>query len=159
MVRKERLELTGYPLEPKSSASPVPPLSPGPHAHHLGSGPRARRGLYRNRNGLQTDGSGRAYGIWLCFGRFPAEDIRWDSSATSPWSVSDHAPGLLVPAGSSSRRVPGGGQLDLKMGLVSLLSFAGGVSAYIVAIKFMQNAGIHGVALQSGIWFVVTAWG
>jgi len=52
-----------------------------------------------------------------------------------------------------------GGRLDLKMGLISLLSFAGGVSAYIVAIKFMQNAGIHGVALQSGIWFVVTAIG
>ena len=51
------------------------------------------------------------------------------------------------------------GQLDLKMGLVSLLSFASDVSAYIVAIKFMQNAGIHGVALQSGIWFVVTAVG
>ncbi len=51
------------------------------------------------------------------------------------------------------------GQLDLKMGLASLASFAGGVSAYIVAIKFMQNAGIHGVALQSGIWFVVTAIG
>ena len=46
-------------------------------------------------------------------------------------------------------------QLDLRVGLASLLSFAGGVSAYIVAIKFMQNAGIHGVALQSGIWFVV----
>jgi hypothetical protein len=51
------------------------------------------------------------------------------------------------------------GQLDLKMGLLSLASFAGGVSAYIVAIKFMQNAGIQGVALQSGIWFVVTAIG
>jgi hypothetical protein len=51
------------------------------------------------------------------------------------------------------------GQLDIKMGLLSLASFAGGVSAYIVAIKFMQNAGIHGVALQSGIWFVVTAVG
>jgi hypothetical protein len=51
------------------------------------------------------------------------------------------------------------GQLDMKMGLLSLASFAGGVSAYIVAIKFMQNAGIHGVALQSGIWFVVTAVG
>ncbi len=51
------------------------------------------------------------------------------------------------------------GQLDIKMGLASLASFAGGVSAYIVAIKFMQNAGIHGVALQSGIWFVVTAVG
>jgi hypothetical protein len=51
------------------------------------------------------------------------------------------------------------GQLDLKIALASLVSFAGGVSAYIVAIKFMQNAGIHGVALQSGILFVVTAVG
>jgi hypothetical protein len=51
------------------------------------------------------------------------------------------------------------GQLDLKIALASLLLFAGGVSAYIVAVKFMQNAGIHGVALQSGIWFVVTAVG
>ena len=50
-------------------------------------------------------------------------------------------------------------QLDLKIALASLVSFAGGVSAYIVAVKFMQNAGIHGVALQSGIWFVVTAVG
>jgi hypothetical protein len=51
------------------------------------------------------------------------------------------------------------GQLDVKMGLASLLSFAGGVSVYVLAVKFMQNAGIHGVALQSGIWFVVTAVG
>jgi hypothetical protein len=51
------------------------------------------------------------------------------------------------------------GQLDAKMGLASLASFAGGVSAYILAIKFMQNAGIQGVALQSSIWFVVTAIG
>ena len=51
------------------------------------------------------------------------------------------------------------GQLDLKMGLASLAAFSGGLSAYIVAIKFMQNAGIQGVALQSGIWFVVTAIG
>jgi hypothetical protein len=51
------------------------------------------------------------------------------------------------------------GSLDLKIGLASLVSFAGGVTAYIVAVKFMQNAGIHGVALQSGIWFVVTAVG
>jgi hypothetical protein len=51
------------------------------------------------------------------------------------------------------------GQLDLKVGLASLACFAGGVSAYIVAIKFMQNAGIQGVALQSSIWFVVTAIG
>jgi hypothetical protein len=26
-------------------------------------------------------------------------------------------------------------------------------------VKFMQNAGIQGVALQSGIWFVITAVG
>ena len=51
------------------------------------------------------------------------------------------------------------GQLDLKMGLASLLSFAGGVSVYVLAVKFMQSAGIQGVALQSGIWFVVTAVG
>lgn len=52
-----------------------------------------------------------------------------------------------------------GGHLDTKVGLLSLLSFAGGLTAYIVAVKFMQNAGIQGVALQSGIWFVVTAVG
>jgi hypothetical protein len=52
-----------------------------------------------------------------------------------------------------------GGELDLNMGLASLASFGGGLTAYILAIKFMQGAGIHGVALQSGIWFVVTAVG
>ena len=58
----------------------------------------------------------------------------------------------------ASRAWPGG-QLDLKIALISLFSFAAGVTAYIVAVKFMQNAGIVGVALQSGIWFVVTAVG
>jgi hypothetical protein len=52
-----------------------------------------------------------------------------------------------------------GGQLDPKIGFLSLACFAGGLSAYILAVKFMQNAGIQGVALQSGIWFVVTAVG
>ena len=52
-----------------------------------------------------------------------------------------------------------GGQLDPKMGFLSLASFAGGLTAYIIAVKFMQGAGIQGVALQSGIWFVVTAIG
>jgi hypothetical protein len=51
------------------------------------------------------------------------------------------------------------GQLDVQMGVAALLSFVGGLTAYILAIRFMQNAGIHGVALQSGIWFVVTAIG
>jgi len=70
------------------------------------------------------------------------------------------ASGLLDARGFvySARAWPGG-QLDLKMALASLATFAGGVSAYIIAIRFMQNAGIHGVALQSGIWFVVTAIG
>jgi len=52
-----------------------------------------------------------------------------------------------------------GGQLDPKIGVISLLSFGGGLTAYILAVKFMQNAGIQGVALQSGIWFVITAVG
>jgi hypothetical protein len=52
-----------------------------------------------------------------------------------------------------------GGTLDPRMGLLSLASFAGGLTAYILAVKFMQNAGIQGVALQSGIWFVITAVG
>jgi hypothetical protein len=51
------------------------------------------------------------------------------------------------------------GRLDVKLGLVALLSFVGGLTAYILAVRFMQNAGVHGVALQSGIWFVVTAIG
>jgi hypothetical protein len=70
------------------------------------------------------------------------------------------ASGLLDARGFvyAARAWPGG-QLDLKMGLASLAAFGGGLSAYILAIKFMQGAGIHGVALQSGIWFVVTAVG
>jgi hypothetical protein len=51
------------------------------------------------------------------------------------------------------------GQLDPGVGAASLASFAGGLTAYILAVKFMQNAGIQGVALQSGIWFVITAVG
>lgn len=70
------------------------------------------------------------------------------------------ASGLLDARGFvyAARTWPGG-QLDLKMGLASLAAFGGGLTAYILAIKFMQSAGIHGVALQSGIWFVVTAVG
>jgi hypothetical protein len=70
------------------------------------------------------------------------------------------ASGLLDARGFvyASRAWPGG-QLDVKVALASLAAFAGGVSLYIIAVKFMQNAGLHGVALQSGIWFVVTAVG
>jgi len=70
------------------------------------------------------------------------------------------ASGLLDARGFvyAARTWPGG-QLDLRMGLASLAAFGGGLTAYILAIKFMQGAGIQGVALQSGIWFVVTAIG
>jgi hypothetical protein len=70
------------------------------------------------------------------------------------------ASGLLDARGFVyASRVWPDGQFDLKMAIASFVSFAGGITAYMVAIKFMQGAGIHGVALQSGIWFVVTAVG
>lgn len=70
------------------------------------------------------------------------------------------ASGLLDARGFvyASRAWPGG-QLDGKLALASLGCFVGGLSAYILAVRFMQNSGISGVALQSGIWFVVTAIG
>ena len=104
---------------------------------------------------------GGQIGIWLCFGRFPAEGHKMGQLGNlAVVGILTIASGLLDARGFvyAAQAWPGG-QLDLKMGLASLLSFAGGVSAYIVAIKFMQNAGIHGVALQSGIWFVATAIG
>ena len=45
------------------------------------------------------------------------------------------------------------------LALISLAAFVGGITAYIIAIKFMQNAGLMSVTLQTGIWFVVTAVG
>jgi len=70
------------------------------------------------------------------------------------------ASGLLDARGFvyASRAWPGG-HLEPKTSLLSLACFVGGLSAYILAVRFMQNAGISGVALQSGIWFVVTAVG
>jgi hypothetical protein len=70
------------------------------------------------------------------------------------------ASGLLDARGFvyAARAWPGG-QLDVKMSLTSLACFVGGLTAYIVAVRFMQNSGISGVALQSGIWFVITAVG
>jgi hypothetical protein len=70
------------------------------------------------------------------------------------------ASGLLDARGFvyAARAWPGG-QFDPKIALASVVAFLGGVSVYVLAVKFMQNAGIHGVALQSGIWFVVTAVG
>src|SRR5262245_25961529 len=70
------------------------------------------------------------------------------------------ASGLLDARGFvyAARAWPAG-SLDPRLALASLVSFMGGVTAYVIAIKFMQSAGIQGVALQSGIWFVVTAIG
>jgi hypothetical protein len=51
------------------------------------------------------------------------------------------------------------GRLDWRMAAAALACFAGGIGLYMTAVRFMQGAGIQGVALQSGIWFVVTAIG
>jgi len=70
------------------------------------------------------------------------------------------ASGLLDARGFvyASRAWPAG-QLNLETALISLAAFVGGITAYIIAIKFMQNAGLMSVTLQTGIWFVVTAVG
>jgi hypothetical protein len=41
----------------------------------------------------------------------------------------------------------------------SMLAFLAGISLYIGSVRFMQNLGVQSLALQSGIWFVVTAIG
>ncbi len=58
----------------------------------------------------------------------------------------------------ASRAWPGG-RLDPAFAMASLAAFVLGVSMYIIAVRFMQGVGIVGVALQSAIWFVVTAIG
>jgi hypothetical protein len=51
------------------------------------------------------------------------------------------------------------GQLDLKWAVSAVVAFVGGLSCYVVAVRFMQGFGIQGVALQSALWFVVTGIG
>ena len=51
------------------------------------------------------------------------------------------------------------GQLDWTAVGRSMLAFFAGISLYIGAVRFMQAMGLSAVALQSGIWFVVTAIG
>ena len=70
------------------------------------------------------------------------------------------ASGLLDAQGfvNAGKAWPGG-HLDPKYGALSLLAFVGGLTCYILAVRFMQNANISGVALQSSIWFVITAVG
>jgi hypothetical protein len=52
-----------------------------------------------------------------------------------------------------------GGHLDWTAVGQSMLAFFAGISLYICAVRFMQAMGLNAVALQSGIWFVVTAIG
>lgn len=52
-----------------------------------------------------------------------------------------------------------GGRLDSSNALLSIGSFLLGISFYVAAVRFMQNVGIAGVAVQSAIWFVATAIG
>lgn len=51
------------------------------------------------------------------------------------------------------------GVFDPATAIASILWFAGGISMYIIAVRFMQNIGVTGVALQTALWFVVTAVG
>jgi len=68
--------------------------------------------------------------------------------------------GLLDARGFvyASRAWPDG-VLDLKWGVSAVLAFVGGLSCYVVAVKYMQGFGLQGVALQSAVWFVVTGVG
>ena len=52
-----------------------------------------------------------------------------------------------------------GGSLDIRSAALSVLCFGLGLSSYVVAVRFIQALGIQGVALQSSLWFVVTAIG
>ncbi len=51
------------------------------------------------------------------------------------------------------------GVLDLKWGVSAVVAFVGGLSCYVVAVRYMQGFGLQGVALQSALWFIVTAAG
>jgi hypothetical protein len=52
-----------------------------------------------------------------------------------------------------------GGHIDPRMAGLSVLCFAVGLSCYVVAVRFIQAMGVTGVALQSALWFIVTAVG
>ena len=52
-----------------------------------------------------------------------------------------------------------GGNIDWTAVGQSMLAFFAGISLYIGAVRFMQSMGLQSVALQSGIWFAVTAIG
>ena len=51
------------------------------------------------------------------------------------------------------------GLLDWRIALAAILSFLGGLSCYVLAVRFMHGLGVSSVAIQTGIWFIVTAVG
>jgi len=51
------------------------------------------------------------------------------------------------------------GVLDLRWAVSAVVAFVGGLSCYVVAVRYMQGFGLQGVALQSALWFVVTGVG
>jgi hypothetical protein len=51
------------------------------------------------------------------------------------------------------------GRLDARLAIASMAAFFGGLSLYIIAVRFMQSFGVQGVSLQAALWFVVTAIG
>jgi hypothetical protein len=58
----------------------------------------------------------------------------------------------------ASRSWPGG-VLDWRWAGSAVLAFVGGLSCYVVAVRFLQGMGATSVAIQTGIWFVVTGLG
>ncbi len=58
----------------------------------------------------------------------------------------------------ASRAWPGG-LFDLKWAASAVVAFVGGLSCYVVAVRYMQGFGLQGVALQSALWFLVTGIG
>ncbi len=51
------------------------------------------------------------------------------------------------------------GVLDLRWAVSAVVAFVGGLSCYVVAVRYMQGFGLQGVALQSALWFLVTGVG
>jgi hypothetical protein len=51
------------------------------------------------------------------------------------------------------------GVLDLRWAVSAVVAFVGGLSCYVVAVRYMQGFGLQGVALQSALWFIVTGVG
>ena len=53
-------------------------------------------------------------------------------------------------------RVWPGGSFDPRTAALSLAFFVGGISLYIVAVRFMQTLGIGSAAIQTAVWFFAT---